>query len=110
MKLLPVLLLACLATPALADALGERACADAEVAGRIVHQDYKTLPSPPGSIGVDVLLLIDFDVHRVRFGKIRKGRHRIKAISPEWLNGNVDVALYLRREGKDWWISDCRDR
>ncbi|MBV9990006.1 MAG: hypothetical protein JOZ72_01820 [Alphaproteobacteria bacterium] len=110
MKLLPILLLAGLATPALAGALGDRTCADAEVAGRIVHQDYKTLPSPPGFIGTDVLLLIDFDVRRVRFGSIHKGRHRIRAIAPEWLNGDGDVALYLRREGKDWWIADCRDR
>jgi len=99
------------ATQAVADAIGSQSCAEAEVVGRITHQDYSALPSPPGTLTTDVLLLIDFDVHRVRFGPIHKGPLRINAISPEWLNDDHDVAFYLhRRKDKTWWIADCRNR
>jgi hypothetical protein len=112
MKLLPVALLASLLSVSYADAapLGQQACVDAEVVGRIVNQDYRDLPSTPGQINLDVLLLINFDVQDVRFGSIRKGPLRIKAISPERIRDDKEIAFYLRQfKDKSWWIADCRD-
>lgn len=113
MRILYLALLAGLipAAQALAGAIGDLKCADAEAAGRITHQDYEQIPSSPGTISANVLLIIDFDVRRVRFGSIRKGPMRIEAIAPERLNDGRDIALYLhRRKDKSWWIADCLNR
>lgn len=99
------------ASHASAEALGQPACADAEVVGRIVKQDYQDIASEPGYISMDVLVLIDFDVRHVRFGPVRKDPLRIKAIQHGYFNDDHEIAFYLRRfKNNSWWIADCRDR
>ena len=113
MKSLPVAVLAGLlgASHVNADALGQKTCADAEVVGRIVSQDYRDIPTPPGYITTDVLVLIDFDVRDVRFGPVKKGPLRIRSIQHTLFNGDREIAFYLRQlKDNCWWISLCDDR
>ena len=97
------------ATSAQAISVGRKTCADAAVVADIIHQDYEHVDSDdPGVLFIDVILEIDLDVRRVRYGPLKKGPLHISGAAHTLLDESRVHAFYLHREkDKSWQIANC---
>jgi len=103
------LLIAASPAPAATGAIGDRACAKAEVEAEILDQLYLgQLPAPKGYISLDGLNRASLKVHRVLFGPLTKGRMSVNFVAPENLREKVKLRFYLAPdEHGEWWIALC---
>jgi hypothetical protein len=97
------------ATSAQALTVGRKTCADAAVVADIVHQDYDSVRSDdPNVVFVDVILEIDLDVRRVRYGPVKRGPLHISGVAHTLLDESRVHGFYLHREkDRSWQIADC---